>query len=149
MYAINHCIDGDTMAVNMDRQSQAIRFIAVDTPETHKPNTPVQCYGPAAAAYTKRMIGSGRVRLAADSLSTNGHRYNGLLRYNYLPAGTLLSEALIPVGYGFYYPYIPFSNASQFKADELAAIAAHNSLGTSCTPMPTDSGGYLSNTQST
>jgi endonuclease YncB( thermonuclease family) len=41
-YAIDHFIDGDTIAVNMNGVVEKVRFIGVDTPETHKPNTPVQ-----------------------------------------------------------------------------------------------------------
>src|SRR5581483_5199927 len=57
-YSINHFIDGDTIAVNMNGNIEDVRMIGVDTPETHKPNTPVQCYGEAAASYTKQLIGS-------------------------------------------------------------------------------------------
>src|SRR5437868_2508299 len=104
LYAIDHFVDGDTIAVKMNGKVEKVRFVGVDTPETHKPNTPVQCYGPAAAAFTKNLIGSNRVRLVSDSLSTDRDRYNRLLRYIYLPDGTLVNESLIQNGYGFYYP---------------------------------------------
>jgi micrococcal nuclease len=129
----------------MNGQAQSVRFIGVDTPETHKPNTPVQCYGPQAAAFTKKTIGRQSVRLVSDSLSTDRDRYNRLLRYIYLPDGTNLDEELIQNGYGFYYPYFPFSKATQFAADEHVAQAAHKGLWGACQPTPTDDGGYLSN----
>jgi len=76
LYTINHYVDGDTIAVNMNGSVETIRFIGVDTPETHKPNTPVQCYGPEAAAHTKAAISKfGKVRLQADPLDTNRDRY--------------------------------------------------------------------------
>jgi micrococcal nuclease len=149
LYSIAHFVDGDTIAVNMDGHEEKVRFIGVDTPETHKPNTPVQCYGPAAAAFTKNTIGNNKVRLESDPLSTNRDRYNRLLRYVYLPDGTLLNEKLIQEGYGFYYPYFPFSKSKQFNADEQAAIAAHKGLWANCHPTPTDKGGYVSNNQGT
>jgi micrococcal nuclease len=149
LYSINHFIDGDTIAVNMNGQDEKVRFVGVDTPETHKPNTPVQCYGPAAAAFTKSTIGSNKVRLESDPLSTDRDRYDRLLRYVYLPDGTLLNEKLIRNGYGFYYPYFPFSKSKQFAADEQAAIAGHKGLWASCHPTPTDEGGYTSNNQGT
>lgn len=147
MYSINHFIDGDTIAINMNGQVEKVRFIGVDTPETHKPNTPVQCYGPQAAAFTKRMIGKQSVRLVSDSLSTDRDRYNRLVRYIYLPDGTDLDELLVQQGYGFYYPYFPFSKAARFAADEQAAQATHKGLWGTCKPTPTDDGGYLSNPQ--
>ncbi|HVV67170.1 MAG TPA: thermonuclease family protein [Candidatus Saccharimonadales bacterium] len=145
LYNIAHFVDGDTIAVNMNGKTEKVRFIGVDTPETHKPNTPVQCYGPAAAAFTKNTIGASKVRLESDPMSTNRDRYNRLLRYVYLPNGMLLNEKLIQEGYGFYYPYFPFSKSSAFSADEKAAMAAHRGLWGSCHPTPTDGGGYVSN----
>lgn len=147
LYAVNKFVDGDTIAVDMNGRVEKVRFIGVDTPETHKPNTPVQCYGPAAAAFTKAAIGNGRVRLVSDSLSTDRDRYGRLLRYVYLPDGTNLDELLIRNGYGFYYPYFPFSKSARFDAAERAAMAAHQGLWGNCHPKPTDSGGYVSNDQ--
>lgn len=129
----------------MNGQVEKVRFIGVDTPETHKPNTPVQCYRPVAAAFTKATIGSQWVRLVSDPLSTDRNRYNRLLRYVYLPDGTDVNEKLIQGGYGFYYPYFPFSNTSRFETDEKVAMAAHRGLWASCYPLLTDSGGYTSN----
>lgn len=145
LYSINHFVDGDTIAVNMNGKSETVRFIGIDTPETHKPNTPVQCYGPAAAAFTKSTIGTNRVRLASDSLTTDRDRYNRLLRYVYLPDGTLLNEKLVQQGYAFYYPYFPFSKSKAFAADQDAARAANKGLWGNCHPTPTDGGGYVSN----
>lgn len=144
LYSIAHFVDGDTIAVNMNGKVETVRFVGVDTPETHKPNTPLQCYGPAAAAYTKNTItqAGSKVRLASDSLSTNRDRYGRLLRYIYLPDGTFLNEQLVLNGYAFYYPYFPFTKSSQFQADEQQAMAAHRGLWSSCHPTPSDNGGY-------
>ncbi len=146
-YSINHFIDGDTIAIDMNGAVETVRMIGVDTPETHKPNTPVQCYGPAAAAYTKNSItaAGGRVRLVSDSLSTDRDRYDRLLRYVYLANGQLLEDNLIKNGYGFYYPYFPFTKAGQFAADQQAAQANKRGLWANCQPTPTDGGGYVSN----
>lgn len=144
-YSVNHFVDGDTIAVNMNGHTEYVRFIGVDTPETHKPNTPVQCFGPQAAAFTKAQIGSSGVRLVSDSMSTDRDRYNRLLRYVYLPNGSDLNEELIQQGYGFYYPYFPFSQSDQFSADEKTAMATKVGLWSSCTPTPSDGGGYKMN----
>lgn len=144
LYNIERYTDGDTVAVDMNGTTETIRFIGIDTPETHKPNTPVQCYGPAAAAYTKNRItaAGGKVRLVADSLSTNRDRYNRLLRYVYLPDGTNLNEEIVKNGYGFYYPYFPFSKKADFDRAQQTAITAKKGLWGNCTPTPTDNGGY-------
>lgn len=145
LYRVDHFVDGDTIAVNMNGKVETIRFIGVDTPETHKPDTPVQCYGPAAAAYTKNRIGSQKVRLASDSLSTDRDRYDRLLRYVYLTDGTNLNEAIIASGHGFYYPYFPFSKSDDFAQAEQSAITAKKGLWGACHPTPSDDGGYKMN----
>lgn len=147
LYSIDHYVDGDTIAINMNGTVENVRFIGIDTPETHKPNTPVQCYGPAAAAHTKNVIAAagGRVRLVSDSLSTNRDRYDRLLRYVYLPDGTNVNELNVQQGYAFYYPYFPFSKSAAFEADEQQAMAKHLGLWGHCHPTPSDDGGYKMN----
>lgn len=145
LYSIDHFVDGDTIAVRMNGHNETIRFIGVDTPETHKPNTPVQCYGPAAAAFTKNTIGNQQVRLALDPKSSNRDRYDRLLRYVYLPDGTLVNEKLIEEGYGFYYPYFPFTKSDEFARAERSAQSAHRGLWANCHPTPSDNGGYKMN----
>jgi micrococcal nuclease len=143
-YAVTRYVDGDTIQVDMDGTKETIRFIGIDTPETHKPNTPVQCYGPAAAAHTKNVISQagGRVRLAADALGTNRDRYDRLLRYVYLPDGTLVNERNVREGYAFYYPFFPFSKKAEFAAAQKEAQAGNRGLWGNCTPTPVDGGGY-------
>lgn len=146
LYTIAHYVDGDTIAVNMNGSVETVRFIGVDTPETHKPNTPVQCYGPEAAAFTKQQIGRfGKVRLQADPLDTNRDVYGRLLRYVYLPDGTLMDERLIQEGYGFAYLDFPFTKKAQFSADEKAAQAVKKGLWATCRPSVNKYGGYTSN----
>ncbi len=149
LYRIVRFSDGDTITVNMNGNDETIRFIGVDTPETHDPRKPVQCYGPAASAFTKNTItaAGSMVRLAADSLSNNRDRYNRLLRYVYLPDGTLLNLKLIREGYGFYYPYFPFSKSKDFETAQKQAQAEYRGLWGNCSPTPTDGGGYRSNDQ--
>src|SRR6266545_1080397 len=65
LYHVTRFVDGDTIIVDMNGKNETVRLIGVDTPETHRPNTPVQCYGPAASAYTKNLIGQQKVRLEA------------------------------------------------------------------------------------
>lgn len=146
LYSIARYVDGDTIDVDMNGSVETVRFIGVDTPETHKPNTPVQCYGPDAAAYTKSQISKfGKVRLQADPLDTNRDRYGRLLRYVYLPDGTLLDEQLIQKGYGFAYVAFPFEKKEQFAADQKSAQDAKLGLWGACKPTVNKYGGYTSN----
>src|SRR5436853_4983728 len=47
LYSVAKFDDGDTIAVNMNGAKETIRFIGVDTPETHDPRKAVQCFGQA------------------------------------------------------------------------------------------------------
>jgi micrococcal nuclease len=147
LYAIDHFVDGDTIAVNMDGKTETIRMVGVDTPETHKPNAPVQCYGPAAAAYTKNIIGTNKVRLEADAKSTNRDRYGRLLRYVYLPDGRLVEAELIKNGYGFAYTDFPFAKSAEFVRYQDDAKTASKGLWGNCQTFQLDSGRWQTNNQ--
>ncbi|HET7509534.1 MAG TPA: thermonuclease family protein [Solirubrobacterales bacterium] len=56
-------IDGDTIEVQLDGRRKDVRYIGVDTPETVKPGTPVQCFGPRAHRFNARLVEGQRVRL--------------------------------------------------------------------------------------
>ena len=57
-------VDGDTLEVALDDgATETVRLIGVDTPETVKPDTPVQCFGPQASAFEHRTVEGHRVRL--------------------------------------------------------------------------------------
>lgn len=145
LYSINHFIDGDTIAVNMNGSVETIRMIGVDTPETHKPNTPVQCYGADAANFTKSLIGNSSVRLQADPLDTNRDRYGRLLRYVYLPDGRMVETELISNGYGFAYTLFPFQKKAEFVADMQAAQTAKKGLWAACQVHQESDGAYQTN----
>lgn len=51
-------IDGDTLSIGGSCNDR-VRMLYVDTPETVKPNTPVQCYGPEASEHTKKLFNVG------------------------------------------------------------------------------------------
>lgn len=145
-YTVKQFLDGDTVLVDMNGTEEKIRFIGIDTPETHKENTPVQCYGPAAAAYTKNRIGSQRIRLVSDSLTTNRDRYNRLLRYVYLEDGVNLNLELVQKGYAFAYAF-PFAKSQEFNAAMEKAEAEKSGLWGNCAPYQLSSGQWQSSNQ--
>jgi micrococcal nuclease len=55
---VSRAIDGDTIVVRAPNgHTDTVRILGVDTPETHHPRKPVQCFGPE---------GCGLYRAAAD-----------------------------------------------------------------------------------
>ncbi|HSX24202.1 MAG TPA: thermonuclease family protein [Candidatus Saccharimonadales bacterium] len=145
-YRVTEFVDGDTIAVDMNGHNEKIRMIGVDTPETHDPRKAVECFGQAAAAYTKQLIGSGPVRLEADALSTNRDRYDRLLRYVYTSDNKLVEAEVIKNGYGFAYVSFPFSKLDEFRQYEKEAREGNKGLWSGCQPYLDKDGHIHSNT---
>ncbi len=133
-YNVTEFVDGDTIRVDMNGKVETIRFIGMDTPETHDPRKPVECFGKAAAEHTKQLIGNGAVRLEADSLSTNRDRYDRLLRYVYTSDNKLVEAEDIRDGYAFAYTSFPFSKLEEFRSYEKEAREANRGLWSGCKP---------------
>jgi micrococcal nuclease len=81
---VTSVVDGDTIHVRLaDGDDETVRYIGIDTPETVKPGTPVQCGGPRAHEVNDRLVYGKSVTLRFDA----EHRdvYGRLLAYVYLP----------------------------------------------------------------
>ena len=70
-------VDGDTIVVGDER----VRLIGVDTPESVKPGTPVECFAREASAFVKKLLTGRNVRLELDVEKRD--RYGRLLAYVY------------------------------------------------------------------
>ncbi len=72
--------DGDTIRVDRgDGGNERLRYIGIDTPETVKPDAPVEPWGPEAAAANEELV-AGRVVLLERDVSEYD-KYDRLLRY--------------------------------------------------------------------
>ena len=60
---VTRVVDGDTIEARIGDRIEDVRYIGVDTPETVKPDTPVQCFGPRASAFNHQLVERRRVRL--------------------------------------------------------------------------------------
>jgi micrococcal nuclease len=75
-------VDGDTIHARVGGRDETIRLIGVDTPETVKPNTPVQCFGAEASHETKSLLPAGTpIQLVRDAEARDD--YGRLLAYVY------------------------------------------------------------------
>ena len=81
---VTHVVDGDTIDVELpEGAEETVRYIGIDTPETVKPDTPVQCGGPKAHAVNERLVGRRTVTLRFDRERRDV--YDRLLAYVYVP----------------------------------------------------------------
>jgi micrococcal nuclease len=118
-------VDGDTALVRLRGESEYVRYIGIDTPETVKPGTPVQCYGPRAHAYDQRLVGGRTVRLVFDRVRRDV--YGRLLAYVYARR-RFVNAALVRGGYARTLT-IPPNNAHAGLLARLAERAARRGRG--------------------
>ena len=90
-------VDGDTIVLSVQNQTETVRLLGIDTPETVHPTRPIECFGPEASAFTKATLEKGSVvKLVRDVEPRD--RYQRLLVYLFLTDGTLFNQLLIDRG---------------------------------------------------
>jgi micrococcal nuclease len=102
--------DGDTIRVSLHGQPEPVRLILIDTPETHDPDDPPECYGQEATAYLSWLLSLGG-QLSLETDVTDRDRYDRLLRYAWLDFGDghayLVNEVMVRSGYAALSTYPP------------------------------------------
>lgn len=72
-------VDGDTIVLST---GEKVRYIGVDTPETHHPFKKVECFGQEAFQENKSLVENKEIRLEKDV--SDKDKYGRLLRYVYV-----------------------------------------------------------------
>ncbi|WP_392435316.1 thermonuclease family protein [Finegoldia magna] len=130
--------DGDTIVVDINGKTEKLRFIGIDTPETHHPNKPVQHFGKEASDYTTKQLTNKTIYLQKDVSERD--KYRRLLRYVWLikpstnePSkeeviANCFNAELVKNGYAHAYTYPPDVKYNEiFK--ELEAKAREKHIG--------------------
>ena len=92
-------IDGDTVDVSMSGRTERVRLIGVDTPETKKPNTPIQCFGPEASKHMSELLPVDTPVLVQRDIEARDP-YGRLLGYVYRTSDNLfVNQDLIVNGF--------------------------------------------------
>lgn len=106
--AVDRVVDGDTIVVRIGRDSERVRYIGMDTPETVRPGTPVQWMGPEASAANKRLVNGQTVTLEKDVSERD--QYGRLLRDVWMKTSgrwTLVNLELVLDGFAQVTTYPP------------------------------------------
>jgi endonuclease YncB( thermonuclease family) len=134
-----HVIDGDTIDVQIGGREERVRLIGIDTPETKKPNSPIECFGPEASAFTASLLPIGtRVRIERDLVGRDD--YGRLLGYVYVDdvdgtIDTFVNMEIIRQGYATPLTIEPNSTyAREFASAAGEAEVAGLGLWTACSP---------------
>jgi len=89
-------VDGDTIHVKLWERVEKVRYIGVNTPETHHPTRGEEPGGREAAEMNRRLVAGQRVRLELDVRARD--RHGRLLAYVWV--GDLMVNAeLVRLGY--------------------------------------------------
>jgi len=130
---VSRVVDGDTVVVTISGKKESVRLIGIDTPESVKPGTPVQCFALEASARTKALLPPGTpVRLEADVEQRD--RYGRLLAYVYrLRDDLFVNNALVAEGFPVTSTSPPnVAHTAEFVASAAAARRAGLGLWSRC-----------------
>ena len=135
-------VDGDTIVADVDGQEESVRLIGIDTPESVKVGSEVECFGKEASAHARELLDAGDpVRLELDAEARD--RYDRLLAYVYrADDGLFVNLAMVRDGYANSYTFPPnVTHTDDFR--DAAATARENGVGlwSACAddlPFPAD-----------
>src|SRR3954470_3673586 len=124
--------DGDPVGLAVAGRTERVRYIGIDTPESVKPDTPVQCFAHRAAAENARLVARERVRLVLDVEARD--RFGRLLAYVYrVRDGVFVNAALVRGGFARTLtipPNVRF--AARFRSLAAQARRADRGLWSAC-----------------
>jgi micrococcal nuclease len=76
-------VDGDTIDIAIGGNTERVRLIGINTPETKHPTKGMECFGPEASAYTEQLLPKGtKLRVERDIEARD--KYGRLLLYVYI-----------------------------------------------------------------
>jgi micrococcal nuclease len=122
-------IDGDTVDLRFaDGHQDRARLLGIDTPETVKPDHPVDCFGPEASNRTKSLLPAGTAVLVQRDEEARD-RYGRLLVYLWRRAdGLFVNRSLVVEGYADTLSIAP-NTAHEVDLSAAAALARAEGRG--------------------
>lgn len=110
VYEVERVVDGDTLILKMNGQSQRIRLVGINTPESMAVNgRVVECFGQEAKSEAKKVLEEKKVFFEIQE--SNYYDKNGrMLGFVFLQSGNgkydiNFSEQMIENGFGYEYTY--------------------------------------------
>ena len=136
-WRVSRIVDGDTIVVTRDGQQAKVRLIGIDTPESVRPDSPVECFGPEASAFAKEMLQGRSVELERDPTQGPIDAYGRQLAYvwyvNEAGQSELFNLQAIDAGVAREHTYAePYAWRGAFMAAEERARSGDRGLWAAC-----------------
>lgn len=127
-------VDGDTVIVSINNKDERVRIIGINTPESVKPNSPVECFGKEASAHITELLNqSGSLRIETDPTQDTRDR-NGRLLAHVFSGDVNIAQQMIADGYAYEYTYrVPYIYQSEYRSAEKDARENERGLWSSDT----------------
>lgn len=118
------CVDGDTIKVTIKKEVKTVRMLAIDTPESVKPENKIEYYGKESGEYTCNKIRKAkRIELEYDQNSDKEDKYGRVLAWVFVD-GKLLQEELVAKGYAkvaYLYGDYKYTNDLMLKQEKASS----------------------------
>jgi len=113
---VEEVIDWDTIRVKLNGQSQKIRLIWVDAPESYDTRYGyTECFWQASSKYLKNLLTNKNIWLEYDATQWTYDTYNRILAYVYLNWENI-NKKIISDWYAWEYTYnLPYKYQKEFK----------------------------------
>jgi micrococcal nuclease len=124
-YRVLRVVDGDTLVLD-DSPRTRVRLIGVNAPESVKPESPVEPFGPEASKFTRDFVAGGNVRLQFDKERLD--QYDRMLAYVWVE-DKLLNEELLRAGLARWEPHYHYSQSMKDRFRRAQQTAKREGLG--------------------
>lgn len=137
-YDVVRNVDGDTLLMAgepLGIEDFRIRLLGVDTPETVKPNTPVEPFGKEASEYVQQRLRENRYRVYLQWDTEKKDKYGRFLGWVWLDEKqTCLNEELVRKGLARTLLQYPFSTEMKFRLQRAEQLAQQEKRGVWSSP---------------
>lgn len=115
-------VDGDTLVVRLNGAQEKVRILGINTPESVKPNSPVECFGKESSAHIRELLSNTHTLEIATDPTQDTRDRNGRLLAHVFAGDINIAQQMISDGYGYEYTYrIPYIYQSEYKTAEQEA----------------------------
>jgi micrococcal nuclease len=124
---LDRAVDGDTLILKINGERERVRLIGMDSPESVKPNSPVECFGKEASIHAKEILKDKKIEFVSDPSQDTRDRFGRLLGYLFfIENGNRINfaEKMIYDGYAYEYTYNknhPYRYQLDFKNAQISA----------------------------